>query len=50
MVTDGRVDLTISLPEAVVPTLSTSDVLLDLAQRVLPTLTPPSTAPTGPAQ
>jgi hypothetical protein len=49
MVTYGRVNLTISLPEAVVPTLATSDVLVDLAQRVLPTLAPQPPDPTSTA-
>lgn len=48
MLTDARVNLTISLFVAVVPTLATPAVLVDLAQRVLPTLAPEtnSTRPT----
>jgi hypothetical protein len=53
VVTNAKVNLTISLLDAVVPTLATPDVLIDLARRVLPTLapeppsTPPSTPPSG---
>jgi hypothetical protein len=51
MVTYGRVNLTISLPEAVVPTLATADVLVDLAQRILPSLAlePPAPTSTNPS-
>jgi hypothetical protein len=50
MVTNARVNLTISLFDAVVPTLATPEVLIDLARRVLPTLAPepPSTPPATP--
>lgn len=41
MVTNARLNLTISLLDAVVPNLSTPDVLVDLARRVLPALAPP---------
>jgi hypothetical protein len=48
MVTDARVNLTISLVDAVVPTLGTPEVLVDLARRVLPTLAPETTTPPAP--
>lgn len=48
MLTDARVNLTISLFDAVVPTLATPAVLVDLAQRVLPTLAPETTTTPAP--